>query len=456
MSYQAIKNARIVSPDGLIRGTILYNTENGKIEAVEKEGEERYSSYTGVQVTDAGGAFAVPGGIDPHVHFGGFGEIKIADDFYSGSLAALAGGTTTVMDFCEPVKGESAIHCIEKRKQEARNSAVDHAFHFVMTREYKRQFEELEIIRRQGIRDFKLFTIYDNTDLSPGEIEEVVSCLGKRYGNDITFLVHSEDPEIIRRKNTEAGDVSDMSMLSLTRPPESEKIPAESLERIAGKYGASLCIAHVSAGDTVSLMEKGNTEGFCMETCPHYLEFTRERLEGDDGALYTMTPPLREQEDTEALWKGILEGRISMLSTDHCPYLRADKCGKTYNTVPCGVDGVQTRMIYLFSEGVKKRGLSMEDYVRLTSENAARFYHLYPRKGCLAPGSDADIVLISEDGETRIGNDYAKGNTDYTVYEGMTFQGRIETVIRRGHIVYDRGKMDAPRGSGIFLGERRE
>lgn len=159
-----------------------------------------------------------------------------------------------------------------------------------------------------------------------------------------------------------------------------------------------------------------HTEGFLLETCPHYLEFTDEKLKGEQGALYTMTPPLRKQKDTDLLW-----------------------------------DGIQTRMLYLFSEGVKKRGLSMKRFVELTSENAARFYHRYPQKGCIQPGSDADLVLITEKENTKIHVENRKSNLDYTIYEGKQLEGKIQIVIKSGQTVYKNGKLNAEKGSGKYL-----
>lgn len=455
MSEQAIINARIVTPDEIFRGCVIYDDHSGKIKAVQKN---LPSDFPKEQVTDAEDSWLVPGGIDAHVHLGGFGEIKIEDDFYTGSLGALAGGTTTVIDFCESEKGESPAHCIEKRMKEASVSAVDYAFHFVITRDYERQLQELQTILDYGITDFKLFTVYDNTDLTMSEIEHVIRELCRKIPDKkkMTFLVHAEEKEIIENLKKDVKNPSEMSMLAFTRPDISEQKAAEQLQKIAQKTGVNLCIAHTSAGATVALQPEQrqayeHTEGFLLETCPHYLEFTDEKLKGEQGALYTMTPPLRKQKDTDLLWEGILNGKIDIFSTDHCPYSKKDKYGKNYDTVPCGVDGIQTRMLYLFSEGVKKRGLSMKRFVELTSENAARFYHRYPQKGCIQPGSDADLVLITEKENTKIHVENRKSNLDYTIYEGKQLEGKIQIVIKSGQTVYKNGKLNAEKGSGKYL-----
>lgn len=458
MSEQAIINARIVTPDEIFRGCVIYDENSGRIKSVQKElPPDFFENFPEERITDARDSWLVPGGIDPHVHLGGFGEIAIEDDFYTGSLGALAGGTTTVIDFCESEKGESPVHCIEKRLQEAKISAVDYAFHFVITRDYERQLRELQTILDFGITDFKLFTVYENTDLTMSEIEYVIKELCRQIPDrqKTTFLVHAEDKRIIEAQQKKVKDPSKMSMLAFTRPDISERKAAQELQKIAKNANVNLCIAHTSAGATVALQEeqrKSHAEGFLLETCPHYLEFTEEKLKTLQGALYTMTPPLRKTKDQEQLWKGILEGKIDIFSTDHCPYSEKDKYGKNYDTVPCGVDGIQTRMLYLFSEGVKKRGLSMKRFVELTSENAARFYHRYPQKGCILPGSDADLVLITEKEDTEIHVENRKGNLDYTIYEEKQLKGKIQMVIKSGQTVYKNGNLNAEKGSGKYLG----
>ena len=218
-------------------------------------------------------------------------------------------------------------------------SAVDYAFHFVITGDYERQLQELQTILDYGITDFKLFTVYDNTDLTMPEIEHVIRELCRKIPDKkkMTFLVHAEEKEIIENLKKDVKNPSEMSMLAFTRPDISERKAAEQLQKIAQKTGVNLCIAHTSAGATVALQPEQrqayeHTEGFLMETCPHYLEFTDEKLKGEQGALYTMTPPLRKQIDTDLLWEGILNGKIDIFSTDHCPYSKKDKYGKNYDT----------------------------------------------------------------------------------------------------------------------------
>jgi len=450
VSCKAIRNARIITPTGEVRGAVVYDEVTGTITAVLDQKTAGELGALPTDCLDARGGYVVPGGVDGHVHLGGFGEISIADDFYQGSRAALAGGTTTVVDFCEPKPDESAAHCIAVRKQEAQNSAADYAFHFVLSEEYREQLANIDAIYAEGIRNFKLFTIYENTTLSMENIREIFHFFSAR-GERPPFLIHAEEPEEIARLRAEQNEHSaDMRLLAATRPAHTEICMVRALRQAALETGMRVCIAHTTTAGAVE-EKRGDTSDFLLETCPHYLAFTEEKLVGESGALYIMTPPLRTEGDRLALWEGMKDGRIAMLSTDHCPYHRADKLGRGFTRVPCGVDGIQTRMLYLFSEGVLRRGMSLRRYVELTSENAAKFYGLYPRKGCIQPGSDADLVVLESDGLTQWNLERCEGSVDYTIYNGMTFQGEIAAVVRRGKTVYDEERLNAPKGSGQFL-----
>lgn len=440
-----IVNARVVTPTGIRLGGAVFDEEG--IIAVE----DASSCSEGVETIDAEGAWLVPGGIDPHVHFGGFGDIPIADDFWTGSCGALAGGTTTVMDFCEPARGEDARAVIARRMADASCSAVDYAFHFVLSEQYEDLLAALSYIEDEaGIRDYKLFTVYDNTTLGLDDVHSIFSRLAGDPRR--TFLIHAEDAELVACLQDELGDSADMQYLARTRPDAVEFREVEALHDLVAKTGARACIAHSTCAETVALLDEPLSRGeFLLETCPHYLAFTEDALAGDRGARHTMVPPLRTIADQAALWEAILSGKLSILSTDHCPYHARYKDAATYRTVPCGVDGVQWRMIYAYSEGVVEHGLSMERFVDLTSAAAARFYGMWPRKGCIAPGSDADLVLIDHAGTTTLGMGVSASAIDYSIYEGMELSGRITRVFKGGCEVYDGTAVHAEPGSGSFL-----
>lgn len=458
-----IINARIVTPDDEVFGTAEIN--QGIITDIIPQ--EKNVSREDPCVFDARGAYLVPGGIDAHVHFGGFGPPKIADTFETGSRAALSGGTTTVMDFCESEAGESPEHCIDRRMKDAETSYCDYRFHFVLTKDYRRQLDQLDYLRSRGIRDYKLFTVYDNTDLTYDQIGDIFQTM--KDDPPATFLVHAEDPEIIRQSEEKIRksphDEHDMLLHAVSRPARAEAEAVRKILQLASEHPVSVCIAHVSAGETLEIMdqvppalshdiEDGRSCRFLFESCPHYFEFQQDRLSGEEGNLFVMTPPLRKAEDSRRLWEGLSNGRISILSTDHCPYHIPDLTGKNWDQIPCGVDGTGIRMLYFYSEGVVKRGLSMRQYVRLTSENAARFYHLYPKKGAIAPGSDADLTLIDPEGQSLIhtGTDPLGCGIDHSIYEKKQLSGIITAVFKGGVLAFDGRDVLTKPGSGRYLG----
>jgi dihydropyrimidinase len=447
---RTVKNGKIVTEDGVVSGDLVID-ESGKIAGIVSGGGS--SGPPQEETFDAGGKIVVPGGVDGHVHFGGFGDIPIADDFYTGSKAALAGGTTTVVDFCDGTPGEDPMACIARRKKDAEISMVDYAFHYTFTKNYLEQIPLIDKILDEGIAGFKAFTYYDNTALTFGGFREIMKALGGKSN----LLIHAEEKTIIdiEKEKIRGKEQENMLHLSLTRPNVSEQIAVESVLALAEENGVFICIAHTSAAETADIRKRERLRGnekFILETCPHYLALTREKLRGPEGALFTMNPPLRGAEDNKRLWQAVLDGDIAILSTDHCPYLRQHKTGKTFLTVPCGVDGVQTRMNYLYSEGVAKRNLPLTEFVRITSTNAAKFYKLYPRKGVIRKGSDADLAIIDPDAGWTWDAASIAGATDYSVFGGLEFRGKIAAVIKGGNVAFKAGGMPLlQKGSGKFV-----
>jgi dihydropyrimidinase len=329
---------------------------------------------------------------------------------------------------------------------------VDFTFHYTFTKDYRNELPLIDHIKGQGISNFKAFTYYDNTALRPGDFREIMLALRDQG----TLLIHGEEKTIIdlEKAKIQGKEAENMLHLSLTRPNVSELVAIETVLALAKESGTPVCIAHTSAAETADVRKRERLAGygkFILETCPHYLYLTRDKLRGPQGALFTMNPPLRDGEDNERLWQAVLEGDISILSTDHCPYLKQYKMGKTFLTVPCGVDGVQTRMLFLFSEGVKKRNLPLEEFVKITSTNAALFYGVYPRKGLIRKGSDADLVIIDPDAEWTWDASSIAGATDYSVLDGLKITGRISHVVKGGDIAVKDGTVLAPKGSGKFI-----
>lgn len=449
MKTTAIINGKIVTESGIQESAIVI--QEGKIAALLQADADVASLYGDCEMIDAKGQYVVPGGVDGHIHFAGFGDIPTCDNFITGSEAAFAGGTTTIVDFCQPV-GISVEECVRICKEAGSTGAVDYAFHFVFTENYKEELKKLPFILKEGITAFKGYTYYDGTCLVPGDFRIVMEQIHDKG----CLLIHAEEKSIIEcEKKRYDGDMNDFSALYKTRPNISEQLAIENVLAIAKETGTKICIAHTSSkeGADIRAREKAlGNDAFILESCPHYLEFTEEDSKGENGCWYTINPPLRGESDKKRLFEAVMKEEISILSTDHCNY--ADKykrAGHTYETVPCGVDGVQTRMTYLFSEAVMKHGLDMSAFVRMTSTNAAKFYNLYPRKGTIRPGSDADLAFFDPAPEWIYSHDDIVGGCDHSIYEGKNFKGKCTCTIKSGKVVMKDGIVAAEPGTGRFL-----
>ena len=450
-NVKAVINGIVVTEASQGPATLILSA--GKISAILDPETDPKALYPDCEIIDAAGQYVVPGGVDGHVHFGAFSATPQADDFATGSRAALVGGTTTVVDFAQPNPGETPIEAIRRYKAMGDNSMVDFTFHLTLTEDYLKELPMLDQVAEEGITSFKCYTYYPHITLKPGDFRAVMEKIHDRG----VLLVHAEEKSIIdNMKEQYPPKEGEYLPLSLTRPGISEQVAVEELLAIAKETDTDLCIAHTSAHQTIPIKQREAAAGnkkFHLETCPHYAMFTREKLKGENGALFTMNPPLRGQEDADALMQAIVNEDIDFVSTDHCVYSVFYKTDHTsYATVPCGVDGVQMRLPFVFSEGVLKRGLSMQAFVRLTATNAAKFYNLYPRKGTIAVGSDADLVFLDPDAPEEI---YTKekiaGATDYTIFEGVPFAGRVTCTIKGGEVAMKDGKVLAEEGSGKFV-----
>lgn len=419
--------------------------KNGKLAQILPPTETR----DGCRRFDAEGLVIFPGGVDGHVHLDyAMGDIQAVDSFATGTRAALAGGTTTIVDFVEPRSGESSAQAIERRLTQAEQSLCDYALHFIFTSDYRRQIEELERIAEYGIAAFKLYTTYDNLALSYEDIDWLLGCVGERG----CVLVHAEDSGRIRALCQKYEEQAGRGVIGLyeTRDNEVEAYSVKRLAQLQEKWGTQMCIAHTSTAQVVAL-RKSFFPRLKLETCPHYLQFTKERMEGADGALYAVNPPIKSEVDAQALWAAALDGTLDMISTDHCPFTKAQKlAGTSYKNVPCGLAGIQTRLPYLFSEGVARRGMSYQRFAEITAANAAKFYGLYPRKGVIQEGSDADFVFIHPTETWQLTKAELVDSIGYNLFEGTQFTGRIKAVFLRGEQVTDGTGTVTATESGIY------
>jgi len=429
-------------------------------------------SAPGAEVVDARGKLVLPGGIDPHTHFDlPMFETVSSDDHYTGHKAAAFGGTTTVMDFVpQPEVGplRSGIEAWHS-KADAR-AAVDFGFHMNITRLDDGILAEIPSLVEEGITTLKVFTAYNGRlRLQDGEIFQVMRA-GAKHG--MLTMLHAENGDVIDilvREALAAGRRSP-EWHALTRPAWGGVEAVLRAIALAAQAGASLYIVHLNSAGELEKLRYGRDQGVRAmgETCPPYLFFSIEDLRRADGAKWVCSPPMRTEADNAGLWRGLSDGSLQTVGTDHCPFffdgthpieyegrpfaLPGKELGADdFTKIPNGVPGVGDRMPILWSYGVGKGRLTPNQFVALTSTNAARIFGLYPQKGALQPGSDADIVLWDPERRLTYGVAYAHHRTDYNLYEGWELVGFPEKVYLRGKLIVDGDNWLGRPGQGRFL-----
>ncbi len=426
-----LKGGRVVSASGVVEADVLLNDE--KIEKVGKNIDE-----SGVEIIDVGGKLLFPGFIDAHTHF----DLHVAgtvtaDDFRTGTRAALRGGTTTIVDFGTQYAGETLMEGLKNWHEKADGKcSCDYGFHMSISDWNHDVSREIDKMTEEGITSYKLYMTYD-IQVDDKCLYEILKRL-----KDVKGIagVHCENSGVIAALQEEAVNAGRMGVEShpATRPPEAEAEAVARLLRIAEIAEAPVMVVHLTnreALDEIRAARKRGQEVYA-ETCPQYLlmDDSLYHLPGFEGAKYVIAPPLRKKEDTEALWKALADGEIQTVSTDHCSFTTEQKrLGKTdFRKIPGGMPGVETRGILMYSEGVRKGRITLSDMCRLLCENPAKLYGMYPRKGVIAPGSDADIVVLNPDESDIITAADQIQNVDYAPFEGLKVNGRIETVFLRG------------------------
>ncbi len=433
-----IRNGTIVNHDHTTKADLYL-----KDGLINKMGSDYRDENTCIETIDAQGKLIFPGGIDPHVHMNlptpaGFSS----DNFFTGSRAALLGGTTTIIDFVTPQRGQSLTDALSARKAEAAESVVNTRFH-VSPVEWRPSTEKeiLECVHHHNIKSFKCYMAYKSTvGLDDESLYRVMQVVGNAGG---LVTLHCEDGDEIERLR------SDLASSSLpateahvkSRPPELEAKAVSRAIKLAARAHCPIYIVHVSSRQSLQLIEAAKSTGQVVyaETCPQYLLFDKSRYAGEfeKAAAWVMSPPLRSPADNEALWKGLADGLISTVGTDHCPFMLSQKKqGETdFRRIPNGAGGVEHRLALLYTFGVLKNRFSANRFVGLTSANAAKIFGVFPQKGTIAEGADADLVIWNPGIKKQISISNHHQNSDLNIYDGITTTGFPETVILGGKII---------------------
>jgi len=416
------------------------------------------------EVIDASGLYVFPGGIDPHTHLDmPFGGTVSSDDFETGTRAAAFGGTTSIIDFCMTQKGKTLREAIATWHEKARGKAlIDYGFHLMIGEANDQVLEELEsVVKNEGITSLKVFMAYKNTLQADDETLFKTLTRAKELG--ALVQVHAENGDVIDylTRRALANGQTEPIYHALTRPPEAEGEATGRAAALTALAGSQLYVVHVSCADAVRRIAEAREKGWDVygETCPQYLTLDITALEKPDfeGAKYVWSPPLREAWNQDILWNALKSGILQTVGSDHCPFRFAGQkeLGRgDFTKIPNGGPIIEDRFGLLYSEGVHKGRISINQFVDVISTKVAKLFGLYPRKGTIAVGADADIVLFDPQGKRTISASMHHMNVDYNPFEGMELHGEVVSVLSRGSFVV-REKQDVGQpGSGQFLRRR--
>lgn len=453
-----IQNGALVREDGVFSSDIA--VENGKIINIAPS----LPAGAGDEVINASGLLVFPGFIDAHVHFDMENALgHTSDDFSGGTRAAIAGGTTTIIHFATQEKGHTLCEALEACHRLAEgNCACDYAFHMSVTDWNERTKSELDGMFERGVSSFKLYLAYDDLRVTDAEVYEILTECAKRGG---IVGVHCENGDLVKEgvKREKALGRFDPSAHPASRPPLVEAEAIHRLLCIARMAGAPVSIVHLSSREGLEEIRRAREKGqrVYVETCPQYLLLNDERYREPDfgGAKYVCSPPLRSESDRLALVGALTGGEIDTVATDHCSYTLAQKAQGLgdFSRIPNGLPGVEHRPKLLYTAFVEPGLLCAPEMCRLLSTNPAKRFGMYPRKGALQIGADADIVLWNPEAKGVIRAADAFQTTDYTPYEGMAYTGGAERVLLGGETVFMEGTfLDDKRGRYVFRNPVKE
>ena len=414
----------------------------------------------GAEVVDAGGQFVMPGGIDPHTHMQlPFMGTVASEDFYTGTAAGLAGGTTCIIDFVIPAPQTSLLSAFHQWREWAEKSVSDYAFHVAVTWWDDSVHQDMgTLVQEHGVNSFKHFMAYKGAIMADDEI--LVNSFTRAWELGALPTVHAENGELVwqlQRKLMESG-ITGPEGHPQSRPPEVEGEAANRAIRIAQALKTPVYLVHVSAKESLGEVIRARNEGqrvFGEVLAGHLLldDSVYLNTDFDTAAAHVMSPPFRPKGHQDALWRGLQSGNLQTTATDHCCFCADQKAmGKDdFTKIPNGTGGVENRMEVLWHAGVNTGKLTMNEFVRVTSTNAAQIFNMYPRKGSISVGADADLVIWDPEASKTISAKTHHQNVDYNIFEGMTVRGTASHTISQGKVVFKDGELSVERGAGRYI-----
>ena len=461
-----ISGGTVITAIDTVKADVLIDGET--IVAIGAPGTHSWADEVDT-VIDATDRYVVPGGIDPHTHMElPFGGTYASDTFASGTRAAAFGGTTTIIDFAVQVKGESLIDGFDTWMAKAQgNCAIDYGFHMIAGDINPQSLADMDVLIDRGCTSFKLFMAYPGVFYS--DDGEILRAMQKAASNGSMIMMHAENGmaiDVLREQALERGE-TDPVYHSLTRPSITESEATHRAIVLSELAGAHLYVVHMSAKEALDEITEARDRGLPVfaETCPQYLFLTLEEhlaSEGFEGAKYVCSTPVRKEAEghQEALWRGLETNDLQVVSTDHCPFCMDDhpvlgtqkRLGVgDFTKIPNGLPGVEDRFQLIYHGGVVEGRISLNRWIELTSTAAAKLFGMYPKKGTIQVGSDADIVVFDPGASWTKSVAQHHMDVDYSAYEGKHVQGRVETVLLRGEVVIDGDEYLGEIGDGEYI-----
>lgn len=453
MSSFVITNGTVVTEDGTVDADIL--VEDGVITRLAPSGSARAES-----VIDASGLVVLPGGVDVHTHMdspSGLGHTT--DTHQTGTRAAAAGGTTTIIDFAPQSKGEPLPALYERWSEKMYGQcAVDYSFHATISSWYPSITSDMASLVKDGISSFKVYMAYKGAVMV--DDRQLFEVLRASASQGSRICIHAENGDVIDAISQHLVDEGKYlpRYHKLARPSATEAEAVNRAIMIARLTDSAPYFVHLSTEEAVDRVQEARAEGLPVsaETCTHYLSLDDSVYDSDDFdvAKYVLTPPLRTRRDQARLWKALGEGDLSVVSSDHCPLClvgQKDKGRHDFRDIPNGGPGVENRVLVTYSEGVVKGRLTLEKFAQVIATEPAKTFGLYPRKGAIRVGADADLTLLNPDATTVVSAETQTQNVDYNLWEGWAVRGRIHSVYSRGVLVGSDGRHVGPDGHGQFI-----